>query len=572
MRLISASVLLATLLGCGSQIQEHDGNLQSIRALDKSVTELNKIRKIIKNHIHDPEEALEFLHTHPFVKTIGIRSNLFANELGIHPRVWGRYVNSDSSLTTKNLSVEGKPERHIFTKGFLPEDQIARVIDDLDPERFKQGVAIEEVANNVHFKQEFWTMQGFHRAIGRYLDKKKYVTHRIRADGKTETRIFDKGFLPEDQVTRVIDGLDSEKLKQGVTIAEIADAVHFKQDTWSTDVFHTAVGMYLDKKKYTPHLITIDGKPETYIYTKGFLPEEQVAKAIDGLDEERFKQGVLIEEIADAVHFKQDSWSTHSFHKAIGQYLDREKYVTDRIKVDGKRETRIFDKGFLPEDQVARVIDGLDSERFKQGVAIEEVANNVHFKQDSWSTMGFHNVIGLYLDRKKYVTRQITVGGKDETRIFAKGFSPEDQVARVIGDLDEERLKQGVPIEEIADAVHFKQDSWSTHDFHNAIGKYLDREKHVTRKIREDGKLETRIFTKGFLPEDQVARVVDGLDPERLKQGVAIEEIADAVHFKQESWTMQGFHGAIGRYLDKKKYVTRPTSVDGKLETRIFAK
>ena len=420
MRWIGISILLATLLGCGSQVQEHDGNLQSIRALDKSTTALNKIRKIIKNHIHHPEEALEFLHTHPFVKTIGIRSNLFAEELGMHPSVWGRHVNGDSSLTTKQLPIDGKLETHIFAKGFLPKNQVARVIDGLDPERLKQGVAIEE--------------------------------------------------------------------------------------------------------------------------------------------------------IADAVHFKQDSWSTEGFHIAIGRYIDKKKYVTRQILVDGKTETRIFDKGFLPEDQVTRVIDGLDSERFKQGVAIEEVANNVHFKQDSWSTMGFHNVIGLYLDRKKYVTRQITVGGKDETRIFAKGFSPEDQVARVIGDLDEERLKQGVAIEEIADAVHFKKDSWSTEGIHKAIGSYLDKKKYVTRRIKINGKQERRIFAKIFLPKEQVARAIDALDPERLKQGVAIEEIADAVHFKQESWSTEGFHRAISRYLDKKKYVTRKIRGDGKPETRIFAK
>ena len=131
MRLIGISVLLATLLSCGRQ--EHDGNLQSITAL-------NKVRKIIKQRIHHPEEALEFLHTHPFVKTIGIRSNLFAEELGIHPNVWGRHVNGDSSLTTKLLFVEGKHEKHIFAKGFLPEDQVARAIDKLDPERFKQAL------------------------------------------------------------------------------------------------------------------------------------------------------------------------------------------------------------------------------------------------------------------------------------------------------------------------------------------------------------------------------------------------------------------------------------------------
>ena len=185
MRLIGISILLATLLGCGSQIPEHGSNLQSIRAL-------NKIRKIIKKRIHHPEEALEFLHTHPFVKTIGIRSNLFAEELGMHPNVWGRYVNSDSSLITKGLLVDGKIERHIFTKGFLPEEQVARVIDGLNPERFKQGVAIEEIAAVVDFKQDSWSTKGFHKAIGLYLDKKKHVTRLITVDGKPETYIFAK--------------------------------------------------------------------------------------------------------------------------------------------------------------------------------------------------------------------------------------------------------------------------------------------------------------------------------------------------------------------------------------------
>ena len=185
MRLIGISVLLATLLGCGSQVQEHDSSLQSIAAL-------NKLRKIIKKRIHHPDEALEFLHTHPLVKTTGIRSNLFTEELGIHPNVWGRYVNSDSSLTTKLSFVEGNLEQHIFAKGFLPEDQVARVIDGLDPERLKQGVPVKEVADAVHFKQDSWPMQGFHTAIGKYLDRKKYVTRQITVDGKVEQHIFAK--------------------------------------------------------------------------------------------------------------------------------------------------------------------------------------------------------------------------------------------------------------------------------------------------------------------------------------------------------------------------------------------
>ena len=413
MRLISISMLLATLLGCGSQVQEHDGNLQSIGAL-------NKIRKIIKQRIHHPEEALEFLHTHPFVKTIGIRSNLFAEELGIHPIVWGRYVNSDSFLTTKQIQVDGKPERRIFAKGFLPEEQLARAIDNLDPERLKQGAAIEEVAAAVHFKQDSSSTEVFHKAISKYLDRKKYVTRLIMADGKPETYIFAKGFSPEDQVARVIDDLDPERLKHGVAIEEVAAAVHFKQDSWSMQSIHTAIGKYLNRKKYVTNLITIDGKQERRIFAKVFLPEDQVARAIDGLDEERFKQGVAIAEVADAVHFKQDSWSMQSFHKAIGSYLDKKKYTTHQIGVDGQQHPHIFAKVFLPEKQVARAIDGLDPERLKHGVAIEEVADAVHFKQDSWSTQGFHAAIGSYLDKKKYVTRQISVDGKKETYIFAK--------------------------------------------------------------------------------------------------------------------------------------------------------
>ena len=177
MKLLIITTLL--LFGCG-QAPEQAGTTQKIK-LPKP-----------KNIFRTPDDALAFLRTHPAIKTQGLLSNLFAAELNLHPNVWGRYVNSDSALTTQRIMIDGKLERHIYANGFTPAEQIDRYLASLDLETLKEGVPIAQLADHVSFKQEGWTIQGFHIAISHYTNKKKYVTQQITVDGKLERHIYAK--------------------------------------------------------------------------------------------------------------------------------------------------------------------------------------------------------------------------------------------------------------------------------------------------------------------------------------------------------------------------------------------
>ena len=555
MRLFFITAVL--FFGCG-QLPEQAGTTQKI--------------KLPKNIFRHPDDALAFLRTHPAIKTQGLLSNLFAAELRLHPAVWGRYVNSDSALVTRRIEVDGMGEKYIFAKGFTPPEQIAAYLDTLDLETLKEGVPIAQLADNVFFQQEGWTTEVFHTSIGGYRDKKKYVTQLINVDGKVETYIYAKGFTPAEQIAAYLDSIDTEALQRGMPIAQVADNVSFKQENWTTHGFHVSIGGYLDKNTYVTQQINVDGKIEIYIFAKGFTPPEQIAAYLDTLDLETLKEGVPIAQVADNVSFKQENWTTHGFHTSIGGYRDKKKYVTQQISVDGMGEKYIFAKGFTPAEQIAAHLATLNLETLKEGVPIAQLADNVSFKQEGWTTEGFHHSIGGYRDKKKYVTQKIIVDGKLETYIFAKGFTPAEQIAAYLATLDLETLKEGVSIAQLADNVFFQQEGWTTEAFHNSIGSYLDKKKYVTQPITVDGMSEKYIFAKSFTPPEQIERFLATLDLETLKEGVPIAQVADNVSFKQESWTTEGFHKSIGAYLDKKKYVTQQIVVDGKMETYIFAK
>ena len=396
--IITAVVLLQ---GCGSyQFPEQAGATQNLKYL---------------KHVDD---ALAFLRRHPATKTRGILSKLYADELDIHPSVWGRYVNSDSWLVTREIVADGRPETYIFVKGFTPRDQIIKYLESLDPEILKRGVPIAQVGDNVAYKQDSWSLESFHTSIGLYLDKKKYVTRLISVDGE-KTLIFAKGFTPDAQITRYLESLDPEILKQGVPIAQVGDNVAYKRDSWSFEGFHASIGKYIDRKKYVTHKIKVDGE-KALIFAKGFTPDAQITRYLESLDPEILKRGVPIAQVGDNVAYKQDGWSLRGFHKSIGSYLDRKKYATHKILVDGRHERFIFAIGFTPSDQITRYLESLDPEILKQGVPIAQVGDNVAYKQDSWSLGGFHTSIGSYLDKKKYVTHQIKVDGRLEAFIFAK--------------------------------------------------------------------------------------------------------------------------------------------------------
>ena len=185
--------ICAVLFSCGVSVPEPVSRTQVSPAL------LLQMRKLIKSKIMpsgeaglDLSEVLSFISNHPFAKTIGLHSRTIADSMGIHPIPWGRAVNGDSDLITKRLVMDGKKAAFIYAKGFTPAEQIAKYMDTVDPEKLKHGVLIEELADNVSFKQEDWTTHGFHIAIGTLLDKKKYVTKRLVIDGKPKKFIFAK--------------------------------------------------------------------------------------------------------------------------------------------------------------------------------------------------------------------------------------------------------------------------------------------------------------------------------------------------------------------------------------------
>ena len=183
------------------------------------------------------------------------------------------------------------------------------------------------------------------------------------------------------------------------------------------------------------------------------------------------------------------------------------------------------------------------------------------------------SVWGKYVNSDSaLVTQQISVDGMGEKYIFAKGFTPAEQIAAYLDSIDPEALKEGVPIAQLADNVSFKQEGWTTREFHTSIGVYLDKKKYVTQPIMVDRKKETYIYATGFTPDKQITAYLDGIDAEALQNGMPTAQVADNVSFKQEGWTTEGFHISIGHHLDKKKYVTQQIMVDGILETYIYAK
>ncbi len=404
MRLFFITAVL--FFGCG-QLPEHAGTTQKIRPY--------------KNIFRHPDDALAFLRTHPAIKTQGLLSNLFAAELHLHPNVWGKHVNSDSALVTQPITVDGKRETYIFAKDLIPAEQVAAYLDSIDAEALQKGVPIAQLADNVSFKQENWTTKGFHRSISLYFGKKKYATQPISVDGMEEKYIFAKGFTPAEQIERFLATLDLETLKEGVPIAQVADNVSFKQESWTTEEFHKSIGAYLAKKKYVTQRIKVNRKVERYIFAKDFTPGKQITAYLDSIDPEALQKGVPIAQLADNVSFKQENWTTHGFHTAIGAYLDtNDEYATQQIMVDRKTETYIYTKGFTPPEQVAAYLDSIDPEILQRGMPIAQLADNVSFKQEGWTTEGFHKSIGHYLDKKKYVTQPIRVDGKVERYIYAQ--------------------------------------------------------------------------------------------------------------------------------------------------------
>ena len=198
--------LLLITLNCG---QEPTGTPRSSRAITKVVKSLdNWIQEFRKHYLKlkHPIDALDWIKLHPKIKTTGIESNLFADELNVHPAVWGRWVNDENDLVTVNFIKNRQKYKYIFHIDFTPKEQVAKAIDKFHAKQFKeQGVSIEEIAEHVHFRNPEWGDRGFHMSIGMYIDKDEFVARKLNNGSKLkQTVIFRKGFTPKEQVANAL--------------------------------------------------------------------------------------------------------------------------------------------------------------------------------------------------------------------------------------------------------------------------------------------------------------------------------------------------------------------------------
>ena len=403
MKKIFGVTLFVILASCS---QEPIGTPRSVRTVTNGAKLFDElVQKFREQHFKHPIDALDWIKHHTKIRTTGIESHLFANELHIPPHVWGRWINDDHDLITvrlsryRNKNGSTKATAHIFHVSFTPKDQIANALAKFPAEQFEQkGVPLEKIANNVHFKQPEWDDRGFHRAIGRYLlGMEEFVTYRLLG----RTTIFRRGFTPKDQLTNALANFPDEQFQQkGVPLKKIADNVYFKQPEWDDHSFQQVIGQHLREIK---EIVVIRTDKKRVIFRKGYTPKEQIAKAIEKFPAEQFKQqGVPFEKIADNVHFRQPGYNDLAFFISIGQHLDKSKFVTYRVEAESNLV--IFRKGYTPKEQVAKAIEKFPAEQLRQqGVPLEKIANNVYFKQPEWDKRGFHRIISQYIDKDKFV-------------------------------------------------------------------------------------------------------------------------------------------------------------------------
>lgn len=381
---------------------------QQLRGIPARVMTAKPVDSLIqafrKQHFKRPIDALSWIKRHPNIKTTGIESNLFADELHVAPSIWGRWVNDEFDLVTVRM----QNATYIFHKDFTPLDQIAKALAKLPDEQFKQqGALFEKIVENVHFQRPEWSASVFHRVVGRYLRKmEEFVTHRVHGG----MAIFYKGYTPKEQVVKVLDEFPKEQFRrQGLPIEKITDDLHFKQPEWDDHSFRQAIGRHI---RETGEFVLRRVDKKRVIFYKGFTPEEQVAKALDNFSDEQFKSiGVPFDKIAEDVHYRQPRYNDRGFHISVGQHLDNDKFVVYRTGAELRHV--IFHKGFTPKEQVAKAIDNFSDEQFKlEGVPLEKIAQHISFKQPEWSNRSFHRVISQYLDKNKFVVFREPKGRK----------------------------------------------------------------------------------------------------------------------------------------------------------------
>ena len=354
---------LAFLQSLRNEMEVTRANVDASR--DKPASDIDVLRNL-------PAGIIKFLRRHPLGETRGIFSKMLAEELGVNTISWGKYLNEDKLLET--LQIKGG--QRIFHRGDeTPKEQVASVAAEYRHARGAPlnttGVLLADVAANpsITFRQLDWDEGAFHQSIGHLLDRSLYATESMRVGGgKEETSIFATGDTPRQQLATALKSYDEDDFKQGVPIAEVAEKLSYRQDDWDEHAFHQSIGHLLDRSLYATESMRVGGgKEETSIFATGDTPRQQLATALKSYDEDDFKQGVPIAEVAEKLSYRQDDWDEHAFHTSISKLLDKSLYATEQV--GGKMETSIFATGDTPRQQLAAVLKFYSKDDFKQGCA-----------------------------------------------------------------------------------------------------------------------------------------------------------------------------------------------------------
>ena len=487
------------------------------------------------------QEALVFLCTYPTITTQGVPLDLLVESLGISPTMLGRHIKADNHLTAVPIHHERRTTTVIFATGATPHEQINNFITTIPPARFKQGVPMAEFEENVEFKQDNWSSRQLRQSIGLHIDRERYVSHIL--GGKKY--VFYKGYAPPQQIARYLDNMTQQQLEEGVLLTQIADKVSYRLDSWSKKSVNQSIGYNLDKDKYVVQPIYIEGEREFILYPKGATPHEQIARYLQNSHPVILRLGVPSAQIASAVNYTR-KLSPVNASKSVAKRLNKETYLLRVIAVKGERIVVVTSQA-VPED-----------ETFVAGVLIDDKIKD-ELLRNYPSIYHYFNSLG-------YARHYVGIGGKYQEFIFAKNYTPPDQVNGYLDNLDPQRLKQGISVEEIANnVVKYGREDWPQEDFYESISHYLDRSKYATSFILAGNEVKTVIFAKDAIPRLQLLSYLASLDSEILThEGVSLTQVGNNVSYWQHHqsnaefrrsvrWQVQALEGYAIRWTKKSK-------------------
>ena len=376
------------------------------------------------------------------------------------------------------LVTKKSEEKYIFLKGYEPPKQIAVYLANLDQETLEKGVPIAQIADNVTYLPDDWSVSIRHQSIGNYINRDKYIVHSIVSEGKREKRVFLKDISPTMQITNYLKSLAPEALAQGVHVIQIADNVNYTHNL-ARKASNISIRTHLDQENYFIRGRNIKNKNQLFVFPRHTLA---YIKAISPDD---LKAGVLIDKVKNL---------------PTDEELDKVGYATVLLSRDLEYEKFIFAKKYLPRRQISRYLASLAPEQLKQGVSVAQVADNiVRYGYKDWSREDFHGSIVLHLDKDKYRSDFLLVNSKVETYIFAKGFTSHEQILNYLQSIDPKIFKRkGISLQQVADNVSYRQPEQSDFEFFTELSWFIDgRHGYVLRYRKTDnGGKELRISLK----------------------------------------------------------------------------